>query len=275
MSRLKHTFDRLRANRRAAMIPFFTAGDPEPRVTVPMLQALAAAGADIIEVGVPFSDPMADGPTIQQANERALRHHVNLRQVLDAVAAFRQGDQDTPVVLMGYLNPVEVMGYAAFAEAAALAGVDGVITVDLPPEEADDLVRELRQRDIDPIFLLAPTSSEERIQLVAQQASGFVYYVSMRGVTGVGGLDTAAVAAKLEAVRRQTTLPVGVGFGIQDAETAAAVARMADAVVVGSAVVKEIAAARDANDAVRRASALVKELAVAVHGAREPLQESV
>ncbi|MEW5791879.1 MAG: tryptophan synthase subunit alpha [Pseudomonadota bacterium] len=275
MSRLKHTFDRLRASRRAAMIPFFTAGDPEPGVTVPMLQALAAAGADIIEVGVPFSDPMADGPTIQQANERALRHHVNLRQVLDAVAAFRQGDQDTPVVLMGYLNPVEVMGYAAFAEAAAQAGVDGVITVDLPPEEADDLVRELRQRDIDPIFLLAPTSSEERIQLVAQQASGFVYYVSMRGVTGVGGLDTAAVAAKLEAVRRQTTLPVGVGFGIQDAETAAAVARMADAVVVGSAVVKEIAAARDANDAVRRASALVKELAAAVHGAREPLQESV
>ncbi|MEW6612006.1 MAG: tryptophan synthase subunit alpha [Pseudomonadota bacterium] len=275
MSRLKHTFDRLRASRRAAMIPFFTAGDPEPGVTVPMLQALAAAGADIIEVGVPFSDPMADGPTIQQANERALRHHVNLRQVLDAVAAFRQGDQDTPVVLMGYLNPVEVMGYAAFAEAAAQAGVDGVITVDLPPEEADDLVRELRQRDIDPIFLLAPTSSEERIQLVAQQASGFVYYVSMRGVTGAGGLDTAAVAAKLEAVRRQTTLPVGVGFGIQDAETAAAVARMADAVVVGSAVVKEIAAARDANDAVRRASALVKELAAAVHGAREPLQESV
>ncbi|WP_028989186.1 tryptophan synthase subunit alpha [Thermithiobacillus tepidarius DSM 3134] len=275
MSRLKHTFDRLRASRRAAMIPFFTAGDPEPGVTVPMLQALAAAGADIIEVGVPFSDPMADGPTIQQANERALRHHVNLRQVLGAVAAFRQGDQDTPVVLMGYLNPVEVMGYAAFAEAAAQAGVDGVITVDLPPEEADDLVRELRQRDIDPIFLLAPTSSEERIQLVAQQASGFVYYVSMRGVTGAGGLDTAAVAAKLEAVRRQTTLPVGVGFGIQDAETAAAVARMADAVVVGSAVVKEIAAARDANDAVRRASALVKGLAAAVHGAREPLQESV
>lgn len=275
MSRLKHTLDRLRASRRAAMIPFFTAGDPEPGVTVPMLQALAAAGADVIEVGVPFSDPMADGPTIQQANERALRHHVNLRQVLDAVAAFRQGNQDTPVVLMGYLNPVEVMGYAAFAEAAAQAGVDGVITVDLPPEEADDLVRELRQRDIDPIFLLAPTSSEERIRLVAQQASGFVYYVSMRGVTGAGGLDTAAVAAKLEAVRRQTTLPVGVGFGIQDAVTAAAVARMADAVVVGSAVVKEIAAARDAADAVRRASARVKELAAAVHGAREPLQESV
>ncbi|MEK8088299.1 tryptophan synthase subunit alpha [Thermithiobacillus plumbiphilus] len=273
MSRLAPTFARLQQAGQAAMIPFFTAGDPEPTATLPMLHALAAAGADIIELGVPFSDPMADGPTIQQANERALRHGMNLTQVLAAVAEFRKENQHTPVVLMGYLNPVEVMGYEAFAKAAAFAGVDGVITVDMPPEEAEALISVLRARAIDPIFLLAPTSSETRMQRVAAVASGFVYYVSMRGVTGAGGLDMAEVAARIARVRQHTSLPLGVGFGIQDAATAAAMARMADAVVVGSAVVREIAAASDVADAVARAGRLVKEMAVAVHKARQAVQE--
>ena len=273
MSRLAPTFARLQQDNQAAMIPFFTAGDPEPAATLPMLRALAAAGADVIELGVPFSDPMADGPAIQQANERALRHGMNLTQVFAAIKAFRQENQHTPIVLMGYLNPIEVMGYAAFAEAAALAGVDGVITVDMPPEEAREYVGLLRERQIDPIFLLAPTSSEARMQLVAEVASGFIYYVSMRGITGVGGLDMAEVGARIARLRQHTSLPLGVGFGIQDAATAGAMARVADAVVVGSAIVREIAAANDVAEAVARASALVKDIAAAVHGARHAVQE--
>lgn len=268
MSRLHDTFARLRDAGQAAMIPFFTAGDPEPGVTLPMLKALAAAGADAIEIGVPFSDPMADGPVIQQANERALRHGLCLRDVLDSVGRFRREDARTPIILMGYLNPIEVMGYAEFARAAAAAGVDGVITVDMPPEEATDYVACLRECRVDPVFLLAPTSTEARLRAVLGQASGFLYYVSMRGVTGRGGLDLADVAARVARVKTHTALPVGVGFGIQDTDTAAAVARIADAVVVGSALVKEIAQADDGADAVRRAGAWLKTLADAVHGAR-------
>lgn len=240
MSRIAARFEALRRDGRKALIPYVTAGDPQPSVTVPLMHALVEAGADVLELGVPFSDPMADGPVIQAACERALKHHVSLHQVLDLVRSFRERDEETPVVLMGYLNPVEVMGYDAFAVAAQEAGVDGVLTVDLPPEESDELVTALKQRALDPIFLLAPTSDAARIQRISEHASGFVYYVSFKGVTGANRLDVDAVAAKLEEIRRYTDLPLGVGFGIRDPDSAARVAGVADAVVVGSALVSRI-----------------------------------
>jgi len=242
MSRIAACFTRLRANGRKALIPYVTAGDPNPAVTVPLMHALVAAGADILELGIPFSDPMADGPVIQQACERALLHHTSLRQVLEMVRVFRATDDTTPVVLMGYLNPVEVMGYAAFAAAAAKAGVDGVLTVDLPPEEGGELVSLLREHSLDPIFLLAPNSTPERVKKICAAASGFVYYVSLKGVTGAATLDTEAVARKLKEIRAITDLPIGVGFGIRDGASAARVAAVADAVVVGSALVSKIGA---------------------------------
>ncbi len=238
--RLADRFKTLRTKGRVALIPFVTAGDPEPHVTVPLMHALVGAGADVIELGVPFSDPMADGPVIQKASERALAHHVSLTGVLAMVREFREQDRHTPVVLMGYLNPVEVMGYERFAELAQEAGVDGVLTVDLPPEEAGELIAALRPRGLDPVFLLAPTSDSERVRRIAQVASGFVYYVSLRGVTGAANLDLAEVMNKVRAIRAQTRLPVGVGFGISNAETAAKVAGFADAVIVGSALVRRI-----------------------------------
>ncbi len=242
MSRIAKRFSELRAEGRTALIPYVTAGDPEPSVAVPLMHAMVQAGADVIELGVPFSDPMADGPVIQHAAERALRHHVSLRQVLDMVRAFRKDDAHTPVVLMGYLNPVEVMGYETFAAAAAEAGVDGVLTVDLPPEEAEDFLAALQRRGVDPIFLLAPTTAPERMARICEAAGGFIYYVSVKGVTGAAHLDTAEVAARLEEVRKHTALPVGVGFGIRDAESAARLATVADAVIVGSALVSRIGA---------------------------------
>ncbi len=242
MSRIAACFARLRADGRKALIPYVTAGDPNPAVTVPLMHALVEAGADIIELGVPFSDPMADGPVIQQACERALLHHTSLRHVLEMVRAFRADDDTTPVVLMGYLNPVEVMGYPTFARAAAAAGVDGVLTVDLPPEEGSELVSQLRGHGLDPIFLLAPNSTAERVKKICAAASGFVYYVSLKGVTGAATLDTEAVARKLREIRAVTELPIGVGFGIRDGDSAARVAAVADAVVVGSALVSEIGA---------------------------------
>ncbi|MBI3772135.1 MAG: tryptophan synthase subunit alpha [Gammaproteobacteria bacterium] len=241
MSRINDTFTRLKREGRKALIPYVTAGDPQSNVTVPLMHAMVEAGADIIELGVPFSDPMADGPVIQAACERALSHNVSLRDVLAMVQQFRERNQSTPVVLMGYLNPVEAMGYDKFVAAAKQAGVDGVLTVDMPPEEAGDLVAVLDQSGMDPIFLLAPTSNDERIAKVTAAASGFVYYVSLKGVTGAANLDVAAVAGKLEQIRRHTDLPIGVGFGIRDAASAAQVAKIADAVVVGSAIVKRIA----------------------------------
>ena len=253
MSRIAARFDALRAAGRKALIPYVTAGDPNPDNTVPLMHGMVEAGADILELGVPFSDPMADGPVIQQACERALRHHVNLRQVIGMVKTFRERDGDTPVVLMGYLNPVEIMGYEAFADAASSAGVDGLLTVDLPPEESQDLVQALRAREIDPIFLLAPTSNEARIRRICAAASGFVYYVSLKGVTGAATLDVEEVARKVAEIRANTELPVGVGFGIRDAESAARVAEVADAVVVGSALVKRIAEHENDPDAGRRA----------------------
>ena len=240
MSRLAHRFAALKAAGRKALIPYITAGDPEPGVTVAALHALVKAGADVLELGVPFSDPMADGPTITFGHERALKHGMSLRQVLAMVSEFRQQDDHTPVVLMGYLNPVEIMGVAAFADAAKAAGVDGVLTVDLPPEEAEDLDLELKRVGLDPIYLLAPTTSLARAKLITDAASGYVYYVSLKGVTGAATLDTDAVAARIAELRSITQLPIGVGFGIKDATTAAAVARHADGVVVGSVLVQRL-----------------------------------
>lgn len=240
MSRIKECFEILQGNGRKALIPFVTAGDPHPDVTVGLMHKLVASGADILELGVPFSDPMADGPVIQRASERALEHHVSLNDVLEMVRSFRVDDDSTPVILMGYLNPIEVMGYPQFAKAAAEAGVDGALTVDMPPEEADEFTAALTGEGLDPIFLLAPTTEDERIERICSVASGFVYYVSVKGITGAGHLDTESVAEKVAAIRAHTQLPVGVGFGIKDGKSAAAVASIADAVVVGSALVRRI-----------------------------------
>lgn len=241
MSRIKGCFEELAGKGRKALVPYVTAGDPQPDVTVPLLHALVEAGADLLEIGVPFSDPMADGPVIQAACQRALEHHVTLHQVLDMVREFRNKDNTTPIILMGYLNPVEVWGYADFATAAAAAGVDGVLTVDMPPEEAAGLAGELGKHEIDTIFLLAPTSNERRMELVSEVASGFLYYVSFKGVTGANRLDVGAVEQKLQELRKHTSLPIGVGFGIRDPESAAQVATLAEAVVVGSVLVGKIA----------------------------------
>ncbi|VAX02987.1 Tryptophan synthase alpha chain [hydrothermal vent metagenome] len=240
MGRITNCFDRLKIEGRKALVPYVTAGDPEPAITVPLMHAMVEAGADIVELGVPFSDPMADGPVIQRAAERALEHGTSLRDVLAMVAEFRRQDADTPVVLMGYLNPVEVMGYGTFAKAAAEAGVDGVISVDLPPEEAHELSTALRDQGIDPIFLLAPTTDDRRIEKICAAASGYVYYVALKGVTGASSLDVQSVTDKLAQIGRHTGLPVAVGFGIKDAASAAAVANVADAVVVGSVLVEKV-----------------------------------
>ena len=240
MSTIQQTFKRLSGEGRKALIPFITAGDPAPEMTLPLMQALVAGGADIIELGVPFSDPMADGPTIQRASERALAAGMSTRKVLDVVRAFRATGDTTPVVLMGYANPIEAMGVERFGAAAQEAGVDGVLVVDYPPEESAEFSAAMKGHGIDPIFLLAPTSTEERIAGTAKVASGYVYYVSLKGVTGSAALDVDAVAARLPAIREKTGLPVGVGFGIRDAETAGRIARIADAVVIGSRIIEEI-----------------------------------
>jgi tryptophan synthase alpha chain len=259
VSRIKTTFERLGRERRKALIPYVTAGDPQPAITVPLMHALAKAGADVIELGVPFSDPMADGPVIQRSGERALKHHVGLDQVVAFVAEFRRTNSSTPVVLMGYANPIEAMGLKTFVDSAARAGVDGVLVVDYPPEEGTDLADMLRARGIDMIFLLAPTSTEERIEQVARLASGYVYYVSLRGVTGAKHLDLDDVSAKLPAIRNKTRLPIGVGFGIRDGETARAVARIADAVVIGSRIIQEMEQATP-ETCVEKGAAFLKEI---------------
>lgn len=243
MSRISARLQQLAADGRKAVVPYIVAGDPNPDTTVPLMRALVAQGADIVELGVPFSDPMAEGPVIQLAHERALMHHVTLRDILAMVAEFRCTDDATPVVLMGYANPIERIGYAAFAQEAAAAGVDGVLIVDMPPEEAADLTDLLKPAGIDMIFLLAPTTTDERIAKVAELASGYLYCVSLKGVTGAGHLDVAAVEAQLARIKAITDLPVTVGFGIKDAASAAAVARVAEGVVIGSALVERVAAA--------------------------------
>ena len=263
MNRIDRCFAALKKNNRKALIPFITAGDPSREMTVPLLHALVAAGADVLELGVPFSDPMADGPTIQRASERALKLGVSLRSVLDMVAEFRKQDSATPVVLMGYGNPIEAMGWAAFAQRAALVGVDGVLTVDFPPEESSEAFEHLQRHNIAPIFLLAPTTKESRITQVAKLARGYVYYVSLKGVTGSGSIDLSAIADKMPQLRKHINLPIGVGFGIRDAATAKAVAALCDGVVVGSRIVQEIEDS-SATKVLENVGRLVKELRAAI-----------
>jgi tryptophan synthase alpha chain len=242
MSRIQNVFAALQAEGRKALIPYVTAGDPYPEAMVEVMQGLADGGADVIELGVPFSDPMADGPVIQKASERALAKGIGLGQVLAYVKAFRAANDRTPVVLMGYANPVERydqrLGEGAFLRDAVAAGVDGVLVVDYPPEECEGFAQRLRAAGLDPIFLLAPTSTEQRMKDVGRIATGYVYYVSLKGVTGAGHLDTAAVAAMVPRIKAHVKVPVGVGFGIRDAETARAVAAVSDAVVIGSRLVQ-------------------------------------
>jgi tryptophan synthase alpha chain len=240
MSRIAATFSKLKDQRKKALIPFVTSGDPSPELSVPLMHAMVKAGADIIELGIPFSDPMADGPAIQRSSERAIKNGVGLRDVLGYVTQFRKTDNVTPVVLMGYANPIEHMGYEAFAKAARASGVDGVLVVDYPPEEGGELFKHLGAQQLDSIFLLAPTSNEARIAAVGKLARGYVYYVSLKGVTGAANIDLTEVAAKLPLIQAVTNLPVGVGFGIRDAATAKSVAGIADAVVIGSRIIQEI-----------------------------------
>ncbi|HEC27661.1 MAG TPA: tryptophan synthase subunit alpha [Gammaproteobacteria bacterium] len=238
MPRIESCFEALKENGRKALIPFVTAGDPVSDITVPLMHAMADAGADLIELGIPFSDPMADGPVIQKANQRALAHDTSLRDVLDMVKQFRLMDETTPVIFMGYLNPVEAMGYEKFADAAKLSGVDGLLLVDLPPEEACEFNELLYQRDIAPVYLLAPTSTPQRMEIVALEARGFVYYVSIRGVTGSAALDYNEIKTSISEIRQHTNLPVGVGFGINSSERAVKIGEFADAIIIGSAIVR-------------------------------------
>ncbi len=261
MSRIDQTFAALQSEKKKALITFITAGDPAPALTVPLMHAMVSSGVDILELGVPFSDPMAEGPVIQRANERALAKGVTMHDVLDYVREFRKTDATTPVVLMGYANPIERMGMQTFVDAAKDAGADGAIVVDYPPEECAAFAKALRAADMDLVFLLAPTSTEQRIRQVAEISSGFSYYVSLRGVTGAGHIDTTEVAERINAIRQHVKLPIGVGFGIRDAQTAAAVGSVADAVVIGSRIIQELenTPAEKAVDAVQAFLAPIRE----------------
>ena len=238
MSKISTVFNDLKQAGKKGLVPFITAGDPEPGLTVALMHALVRGGANVIELGVPFSDPMADGPVIQRSSERALSQGVTLRHCLEMVKAFRETDINTPVVLMGYANPVEQMGAARFATEAKSAGVDGVLIVDYPPEECVDFAQQMRSAGVDPIFLLAPTSSPARIKEAAKIASGYIYYVSLRGVTGANNLNTQDVASIIPQIRAATPIPIAVGFGIHDAASAKTVSNTADAVVIGSRIIR-------------------------------------
>ena len=264
VSRIQKTFERLRKPRKAALIPFVTAGDPSVDATVDIMAALVKAGSDVIELGVPFSDPMADGPVIQRSSERALLKGTSLRDVLAVVTRFRTSNTETPVVLMGYANPIERMGLGTFVRAARDAGVDGVLIVDYPPEESGPWLEALADSGIDPIFLLSPTSSDARIEQVARVAKGYIYYVSLKGVTGAANIDTKDVEAMIAKIRTHTNIPVGVGFGIRDGETAKRVGKVADAVVIGSRIVQEIA--DRPQEAAKRAGAIAAEFREAMNG---------
>ena len=253
-NRIEQCFAALAAGSRKALVPFITAGDPHPDWTVGIMHELVASGADLLELGIPFSDPMADGPVIQAASERAIQKGVSLNSVLAMVAKFRESDKQTPVVLMGYMNPVERYGHAGFAADAASAGVDGVLMVDCPPEEMSDLAGLLEASGVHPIRLLAPTTTAERIALVAAHARGYLYYVSFKGITGADKLDQAGIVGPLQQIRRLTNLPVAVGFGIKDAASAAAVAKLADAVVIGSALVETLSRSGSALQAAQLAA---------------------
>lgn len=249
MSRIQQTLDSLKKQNRKGLIPFITAGFPDPELTVPLMHALVEGGADIIELGVPFSDPMADGPVIQHASEVALKKGMNLEKLLDIVETFRAHDKTTPVVLMGYANPIERMGTDVFIEKAAAKGVDGVLVVDYPPEEGEDFARAMKAKGMDMIFLLAPTSTDERIRKIGEIAGGYIYYVSLKGVTGSGNMDINEVTSRIEKIRKYVTIPVGVGFGIRDAATARLLGASADAVVIGSRIIQELEKAEPANAA--------------------------
>lgn len=263
MSRIQSTFSALKAKNKKALIPYITAGDPHPKFTVDLMHVMVRNGADIIELGVPFSDPMADGPVIQRASERALVHKVGLRKVLEFVKEFRKKDTNTPVVLMGYANPIEAMGASAFVAAAKNAGVDGILTVDYPPEECQDFIAELNENEIDCIFLLSPTSEAKRIDYILKQTTGFLYYVSLKGVTGAANLDVDEVKSRVSAIRKKTSLPIGVGFGVKDAATAKSVAAFADAVVVGSRTVLTIEQSSE-ETLMQNISSLIQELRTAI-----------
>jgi len=266
MNRIDRRFTQLRTDRRKALIPFVTAGDPSLDATVPVMHALVEAGADVIELGVPFSDPMADGPTIQRSSERALSRGAGLSYVFDTVRRFRERDADTPVVLMGYLNPVEIRGAERFAREAVEAGVDGVLLVDLPPEESDEFRRAFAAHDFALILLASPTTSDERMQRLCDDAQGYLYYVSFAGVTGADRLDTGAAGERLHAIRQRSRVSVVAGFGIKDAASASAMAREAEGVVVGSALVGALADAPDANDAAIQARMFLAPLRAALDG---------
>jgi len=265
MSRIEQSFVSLRDRNRKGLIPFITAGDPNPQSTVTLMHGLVEGGADLIELGVPFSDPMADGPAIQRSSERALAHHTSLEMILDMVREFRSINHDTPIIMMGYLNPIEIMGYEEFCARAAAVGVDGVLIVDLPPEEADSLNRRIRAHRLDQVFLLSPTTAGERIKHVCDIASGFIYYIALQGVTGSDRLDVSSVESKIKKIREHTSLPIGAGFGIKDRESAARVGGISDAVVIGSALVEKIAVhAGRGTDPVPDVQAFIASLRVAL-----------
>ena len=261
MSRISKVIKSLESKGKKALIPYITGGDPKPEWTVSIMHSLVTAGADILEIGVPFSDPMADGPVIQLACERALEHEVSLDNILEMVKTFRKTDTETPIVLMGYLNPIEIKGYEQFALESAEAGVDGALIVDLPPEEADALVPFLKQNDLDSVFLIAPTTTEERIKHICQHSSGYVYYVSIKGVTGSATLVESEVADKVALIKSVTDIPVCVGFGIRDAESAAAISKVSNGVIVGSVIVNLIDENQhDLNTIQEKVSALVSSM---------------
>jgi len=263
MNRLDQRFAALKAAGRTGLIPFVTAGDPAPEHTVALMHALVEAGADVIELGVPFSDPMADGPVIQHASERAIAKGVGLADVLKWVATFRERDQQTPVVLMGYLNPVEIRGYERFAHEATAAGVDGVLLVDCPLEEAEVLAP-LRNAGLKQILLAAPTTAPARMAQLCEAAEGFLYYVSFAGITGAGRLSTQDIAARVADIRTHAKAPVAVGFGVKDAQSAKAIGEFADAVVIGSALVKRLDGANTAQDVVARVEAFLRPIRAAL-----------
>jgi len=245
MGRIEETFAELKAQGKTALIPYITAGDPRPNATVDLMHRLVNKGADMLELGVPFSDPMADGPVIQKAVERALEHNVSLDDVLEMVREFRIADAETPVILMGYLNPIEAEGYASFAEAAMSVGVDAILTVDMPPEESSGYLEALQTHELDRVFLVSPTTPDKRLAAVNEKGSGFVYYVSLKGVTGSKELDVEDVAKQVKRIAETLNLPIGIGFGIRDGETAFKMAQLGDAIIVGSSLVSIIEANHD------------------------------
>jgi tryptophan synthase alpha chain len=273
IDRIGAAFSRASSQNRAALIPYIAAGNPLPDTTVPLMHALVRAGADVIELGIPFSDPQADGPVIQRAAEHAIAQGVGLRKVLEMVAEFRQTDLQTPIVLMGYANPVESMGQQYFADKASVAGIDGLLIVDYPPEEIGEFAHMLAARNIAPIFLLAPTSTEARIEAVGRIAKGYVYYVSLNGVTGAGHLDASDVAVRLEKIRRHVNIPVGVGFGISDAQSAQTIGNVADAVVIGSKLIDTMTKACEALPVDQQSKAAIQAGASWLQGIRTALDE--